>query len=160
MTCVCGLAPDTEQCCGRFIRGDDTPATAEALMRSRYAAYVLGEIDYIVSSHHPERRDDVDAAGARSWSEQAQWEGLDVHRAEGGEDDDEGVVDFTARYMSSGHLVHHRERAQFKKHDGKWYFFDSEMLRGKPVVREGRKVGRNEPCPCGSGKKYKKCCGR
>ncbi|NLY84927.1 MAG: preprotein translocase subunit SecA [Tissierellia bacterium] len=30
----------------------------------------------------------------------------------------------------------------------------------KPIVKKGRKVGRNEPCPCGSGKKYKKCCGQ
>ena len=160
MTCVCGLEPSTEKCCGRFIHGDDTPDTAEALMRSRYAAYVLGEIDYIVETHHPERRDEVDPEGARTWSKQAQWQGLDVLGTEDGAEDDEGIVEFTARYTSSGQLVHHRERALFKKHEDKWYYFDSEMLKGAPVVRPGPKVGRNDPCTCGSDKKYKKCCGR
>ncbi len=32
--------------------------------------------------------------------------------------------------------------------------------KGQPIVRESPKIGRNDPCPCGSGKKYKKCCGR
>jgi preprotein translocase subunit SecA len=32
-------------------------------------------------------------------------------------------------------------------------------LQVQQVVRSGAKVGRNDPCPCGSGKKYKKCCG-
>ncbi|MBP1582331.1 MAG: SEC-C domain-containing protein [Victivallales bacterium] len=38
---------------------------------------------------------------------------------------------------------------------------DTSVLRApKPIVRETPKINRNDPCPCGSGKKYKKCCGR
>ncbi len=129
-------------------------------MRSRYTAYVLGEIDYVVASHHPDTRDEVDDKSAREWSKAASWEGLTVHEAKGGEGDEEGVVEFTARYLMQGRLVRHRERAQFKKHGGRWFYFDGDMVKAKPVVREGRKVGRNDDCPCGSGKKYKKCCGR
>ena len=54
----------------------------------------------------------------------------------------------------------HHERAEFSRIDGRWFYIDGEMIKAKPVVREAPKVGRNEPCPCGSGKKYKKCCGR
>jgi SEC-C motif-containing protein len=154
------LGPSTDECCGRYIKGGEAPPTAEALMRSRYAAYALGDIDHIVSSHHPDTRDGVDAEGAREWSKAAKWEGLEVHEAKGGPDDEEGVVEFTARYVMQGRLVRHRERAVFKKHRGRWFYFDGDMVKPKPVVREGRKVGRNDPCPCGSGEKFKKCCGR
>lgn len=129
-------------------------------MRSRYSAYAQGAIEYIVSSHHPETRDQIDEKSAGEWSKSAEWEGLTVHEASGGENDDDGVVEFTARYVMQGRLVRHRERAEFKKHNGQWFYWDGDMVKAKPMIREGRKVGRNEDCPCGSGKKYKKCCGR
>jgi SEC-C motif domain protein len=161
VSCVCGLEPSTEKCCGRYIHGGQKPPTAEALMRSRYSAYVLGEIDYIVATHDPERRHEVDPTGAREWSKDSEWEGLTIHRVErGGVEDQDGVVEFTARYVRDGHLVPHREHATFRRVDGDWFYVDGDILKPKPVVREGRKVGRNEVCPCGSGKKYKKCHGR
>ena len=57
-------------------------------------------------------------------------------------------------------IAHHRKAAEatFRKDEGKWRFVDGEMVKPKPVRREATKVGRNDPCPCGSGKKYKKCC--
>ena len=55
--------------------------------------------------------------------------------------------------------IDHRERATFKKHASKWVFVDGVELKGPPVRNEGPKAGRNDPCPCGSGKKYKKCHG-
>ena len=72
MTCECGLGPSIEECCGRYIQGKQTPPTPEALMRSRYTAYVLEEIDYIVESHDPETRHEVDPKGAREWSQLAE----------------------------------------------------------------------------------------
>jgi len=129
-------------------------------MRSRYAAYALGEIDHVLATHHPDKIDEVDREGAAQWSEQAEWEGLTVHEARGGEGDDEGVVEFTAAYFIQDRLLKHRERAEFKKKDGKWFYWDGEMVKPKPMVRDSPKVGRNDPCVCGSGKKFKKCCGR
>jgi len=85
--------------------------------------------------------------------------GLDILSTEqGGENDEEGVVEFLARYKLSNVTVPHRERATFRKVDGKWYFVDGKELNAPTVRNEGPKVGRNDPCPCGSGKKYKKCC--
>ncbi len=160
MTCVCGLGPSTEECCGRYINGEEWAPTPEALMRSRYAAYTLEEIDYVVATHDPATRDEVDPDGARAWSREADWEGLTVHEVTCGADDEEGTVEFTARYTMEGREVRHRERATFLKLKGKWFYHDGDMVKAKPMVREGPKVGRNDPCPCGSGKKYKKCCGR
>ena len=161
MPCVCGLEPSTEECCGRYVTGGEKAPTAEALMRSRYAAYVLGELDYVMGSHDPDTIDGVDRDGAADWSKQAEWETLIIHETDkGGPDDDEGVVEFTARYDMDGREINHRERAVFKKINGSWMYHDGEMVKAKPMVRDTPKVGRNEPCPCGSGKKYKKCCGK
>jgi len=160
VTCVCGLGPSTEECCGRYINGEESAPTPEALMRSRYAAYTLENIDYVVATHDPATRDEVDPDGARSWSREAEWEGLTVHEVTGGADDEEGTVEFTARYTMEGREVRHRELATFVKLQGKWFYHDGDMVKAKPMVREGPKVGRNDPCPCGSGKKFKKCCGR
>ena len=75
------------------------------------------------------------------------------------ESDDEGIVEFEAEYTSKGmHDIHH-EIGGFKKINGEWLYSEG-MMRPTTVVREGRKIGRNEPCPCGSGKKYKNCCGK
>ena len=128
-------------------------------MRSRYTAYTMEEVDYIVSSHHESSRDDVDRDAALKWAEQAEWSGLEIVETEKGQEgDDEGVVEFVAKFSLQGAEQRHHERSRFKKVDGKWFYVDGDMVKPKPVTR-GAKVGRNEPCPCGSGKKYKRCCG-
>jgi len=129
-------------------------------MRSRYTAFALGDIDYIVKTVHPDHRDDVDREAAEKWSSDADWQGLEIVKTGGGgPDDDTGFVEFIARYTMDGSDSEHHEHAQFSKKDGVWFFEDGRIVKSQPVVRDAPKVGRNEPCPCGSGKKYKKCCG-
>lgn len=160
-TCPCGLGASVEDCCGRYITGGQSAPTAEALMRSRYTAYTLEQIDHIARTHNPSSADEVDEEAALKWAQEASWEGLEVVSSDaGGADDEHGMVEFIAKYAVEGQLFAHHEKATFDKVDGTWFYTDGEMIKRKPVVREGRKVGRNEPCPCGSGKKYKKCCGR
>lgn len=145
---------------GPFLRGEKQAATAEELMKTRYAAYALGDIDYIVSSHHPDRAHEVDRANTELWSKQSEWLGLEIVSSEkGGPDDEVGQVEFVARYRLKGATFNHRERAQFQKVGGRWYFVDGKEIAGPPIRRE-KLPGRNEPCTCGSGKKFKKCCGR
>lgn len=161
MPCICGLGESTKTCCGPIIAGTKAAETAEALMRSRYTAYVEGEIDYLHDSIHPAHREGTDKEATRAWSQGAKWHGLEILATEaGGKDDQKGIVEFRARFSVKGLVQEHHERAQFERLDGKWYFVDGEMVRHKPVTREGPRVGRNDPCPCGSGKKYKKCCGK
>ena len=161
MPCICGLGESTETHCGPIIKGELPPPTAEALMRSRYTAYVLGEIDYILGSLHPDHRQDVDREATETWSKKATWKGLDIVRTEaGGPSDEQGKVEFIARFELSGVPQVHHELASFSKYGGRWYFVDGETIGPKPVVREGPRIGRNDPCSCGSGKKYKKCCGK
>jgi SEC-C motif-containing protein len=124
-------------------------------MRSRYVAYTRADIDYIARTLAPESQDDFDPSAAANWAKQSTWLGLRIVRTERGEaSDDDGVVEFVATYSAGGQRVEHHERSEFRKGgDGQWLF-----MRGAPPA-PAPKVGRNDPCPCGSGKKYKKCCG-
>lgn len=157
--CPCGTGKTFEACCGPFIRGELPAPTAEAMMRSRYTAYTQARIDYIAETHDPETRDEYDPEGSREWAEKSEWLGLEILATEGGgADDNEGKVEFEARYRNEGGEQEHRERSLFRRHEGAWYFTSGDILGPRTVRLEGPKVGRNDPCPCGSGKKYKKCC--
>jgi SEC-C motif-containing protein len=157
--CPCGSGQAAEACCVPLHRGERAP-TAEALMRSRYSAYALGEVDYVINTHEPATRGEIDRDSTEAWANQADWQGLEIVATEGGgEGDDEGIVEFIARYHLKGQDLAHHERSRFRKEEGVWYYVDGDMVKAKPIVRERPKVGRNEPCPCGSGKKFKKCHG-
>lgn len=160
MNCPCGSGEALENCCGPLLDGSKPPATAEALMRSRYTAFALGNVDYILSTHDPEKTGDVDRAGTESWAKNSEWLGFEIVSSEKGTAaDDAGVIEFVARYKVKGVTIAHRERAVFRKHDGRWVFVDGQMVNAPPVRNTEPRVGRNEPCPCGSGKKYKRCHG-
>jgi SEC-C motif-containing protein len=159
--CPCGSKKAYNECCGSLIRGERQAQTAEELMRSRYSAYVKKEMDYVFSSLHPAHRSDYDERGSRAWADRAQWHGIEIiESAAGGPADEEGRVEFVVSFTENGIKQEHHERAEFKKHDGTWYFTTGTQLPPKQVVRAAPKTGRNDACSCGSGKKYKKCCGR
>lgn len=158
--CPCTSGASYEACCGPVLRGEAAADSPEALMRARYTAYTQGEIDFIADSHDPDTADQVDREASASWSKKAEWLALDIVSTEGGGPDDErGNVEFIARYRMEGAELAHHEHAEFRRRNEGWFYVDGEMVKPKPVVRDQPKVGRNEPCPCGSGKKYKKCCG-
>jgi SEC-C motif-containing protein len=139
---------------------DGAPAaTAVALMRSRYTAYVRGAIDYLIETHDASTRREVDRAGIISWSRRTEWLGLDILETErGGADDEDGMVEFVARGRSGGTPFAHRERSEFRRHDGRWFYLAGKQVREPTRVKA--QVGRNDPCPCGSGTKYKRCHGQ
>jgi SEC-C motif-containing protein len=158
--CPCGSGRVYAECCGPYISGMAKAPTAEALMRSRYTAYTEHAVDYIISTCVRHGKDDIDPKSTREWSEQSTWLGLAIIATEkGGPADTEGIVEFDARYERNGLKETHHERATFKKQNGEWLYEDGHVVP-RTVVRTSPKTGRNEPCPCGSGKKYKHCCGR
>jgi SEC-C motif-containing protein len=160
--CPCGSGRDLSECCQPVIRREREAATAEELMRSRYTAFVLGDVDWIMDSHHPDTVGEVDRDEVEQWSTSSEWLGLRVRSTEGGgPDDDEGVVHFRARYKVQSQQVDHVERARFTRVDGAWRFHSvvEEDAPQLVPVAAASSVGRNDPCPCGSGRKYKKCCG-
>ena len=158
--CPCDSGSEFSDCCSPFLKGHQKPATAEQLIRARYTAHTFANIDYIQATHHPDYRDDLDIASTREWAEKSEWLGLEIRSTElGGENDQQGKVEFIARFNDvKGKTINHHELSLFEKLDDEWYFVDAEAPRVEQVRRSTPKTGRNDPCPCGSGKKFKKCC--
>jgi SEC-C motif-containing protein len=129
-------------------------------MRSRYSAYVEHALSYIFATCIREGKEGIDERQTRAWSERSTWLGLKILALTGGgPEDTSGSVEFEAHYERDGLRDVHHEKARFKKTGGKWMYDEGEV-ESRTVVRSSPKVGRNDPCPCGSGKKYKFCHGR
>ncbi len=161
MKCPCTSGKDYPVCCEPLIQQKRKAETAEQLMRSRYTAYATGNVDWIVESQSPDGRQFVDKKATEEWSKRAKWSRMEVLEVtNGGPDDTEGFVDFKAYYTIGGEDITHHEVASFRKEDGVWYFVDGIEVKPRPFKRLEPKVGPNEPCSCGSGKKHKKCCGK
>ncbi|MEN8179404.1 MAG: YchJ family metal-binding protein [Pseudomonadota bacterium] len=159
--CYCGSGRDFTNCCAPVLDGSGPAETAEVLMRARYSAFATQQAEFLHESLHPEHRDDHDLAATRKWAENSQWLGLEIVAVEaGGPDDSEGTVEFVATYKERGLVRPYHEVSNFCKVDDRWYYVDGKLVMPETEVRNQPKVGRNDPCPCGSGKKYKKCCGR
>lgn len=159
--CPCGSGKSYETCCGPLHAGTEKAATAEALMRSRFSAYVKRQYDYLGQSLHPNHRKDYDPIATQRWADESDWLSLQVvSKVDGGEQDNEGQVEFIATYREKGIIQPHHEKGIFRRHKGEWYYVDGKLVPQATQRLETPKVGRNDPCPCGSGKKYKKCCGR
>ena len=125
-------------------------ADAEALMRSRYAAYALQQIDYLIATTVPAQQPLLNRASIEAWSRQAEWLGLTVlqHHPKVGKN--HAQVEFEARFREQGETHCHRELSAFVQIEQRWYFIDPTV----PLP------GMKTPCFCGSGKKFKQCCGQ
>lgn len=151
LLCHCGSGQNFSDCCQPLLDQQSTSAeTALALMRSRYTAYVLNREDYLLATWAPETKPTT----LNLDSEQVKWLGLKIHRCLNGlSTDSEGEVEFTAAYLAANIFCTLHEVSRFIRLDGKWFYVDGkcEMTRTKS--------DRNASCPCGSSKKFKRCCG-
>ena len=152
MPCPCARGLRFGECCKPFIRGERSPERAELLMRSRYSAFSIKAERYLLDTWHQSTR----PANIELQADRTQWLTLRIIKTEAGEaTDDEGMVEFEAWYGVDGRMGCQREASRFVRENGRWLYVDGVMQA--PTVPE-RKVGRNEICPCGSGKKHKRCC--
>lgn len=154
--CPCGTGATFDECCGVFISGRALPPTPEKLMRSRYTAYTKNNLDYIANTMHGPAAERFEATAAQAWTDHVQWLKLDV--LETSVNGDIGFVEFLAHFRENNkrHVMH--ELSEFHCENGAWYYYDGKTPQHKAPVRIVTK-GRNDPCGCGSGKKFKKCCG-
>lgn len=151
--CPCGSQHPYSHCCKPFHSGSANAPTAAALMRSRYSAFVKQLADYLIQTHHPGRRQPDDAAALEQSFRDTTWLELVVMDTKaGGPHDSAGTVEFVASYCAQGKQGFLHERSRFVREDGRWFYVDGEML---PLPTPGR----NDPCWCGSGRKFKKCHG-
>ncbi|MDR3001125.1 MAG: YchJ family protein [Fibromonadaceae bacterium] len=156
--CPCGSEKNYSLCCEPIIKKEALAENPEALMRSRYSAYAKGEVLWLRDSLEESQRKDFDEKGARQWSSGAEWLGLTIVNSEIDEEKDSGHVEFVAKYKQSGVARDHHEVTEFVRKNKKWYLTEGRMVKPE-TVRKEQTVGRNDPCPCNSGKKFKKCCG-
>ena len=157
--CPCGSGVLFSECCEPIIKGERESETAEELMRARYSAFVTHAIDFIVASTHTRTRKEIDLSFIREWSETSTWRGLEIIETKQ-VNDNKAFVSFEARFTTqAGEDQRHREKSLFEREKGQWKFVTGDEMKNPTVRYEIPPPGRNDPCPCGSGKKYKKCHG-
>ncbi|MET9580048.1 YchJ family protein [Streptomyces massasporeus] len=118
-SCPCGLPQPYDACCGRFHSGGTAAPTAEALMRSRYCAFVKGDVAYLLRTWHPRTR-----PGRLELDPGMRWTGLEVLGTSGGSAfHTTGTVEFRASYR--GGSLH--ELSRFERVDGAWVYVDGEF---------------------------------
>lgn len=130
--------------------------TAERLMRSRYSAFVLVKPEYIVKTTLPVQQALLDIQAIESWAKETDWAGLEIvaHTPQLGKR--HAQVEFRAYFNMSDGLQAHHELSAFAQmkskanNNARWYFLD-------PTV--SMSVSQKQPCICGSGEKFKRCCG-
>ena len=154
--CPCCSEKKYVDCYGRFIEGKQPPGSAEELMRSRYTAYTQANVDYIERTMKSPALDRFDKENAREWAARVEWLKLEVVNSF--QHNLRGFVEFAAHYKENNkrHVI--VENSEFHQIDGHWFYVDGTTPKVNipvPITQ----VGRNDPCLCGSGKKYKKCCG-
>ena len=158
--CPCGSKKLFSECCKPFIQGDTKPGHCEQLMRSRYTAYSMGEADYLIKTWHPSKQGQLNRGALLQSAKETQWLRLEIVKSD--QKSGLGTVEFNAFFKDRGaeqgiggsiNCLH--EVSRFEKIADQWLYLDGDVDSHGQV-----KVGRNDPCPCGSGKKYKKCCDR
>lgn len=167
--CPCGTEFLYTDCCGPLIRGASRADTAEDLMRSRFSAWAKSEWDYLEATRYPGDGEPATNRNPVLRQEGIVWTRLEIFDLQdGGAFDEEGEVSFVAYYKENGEEKTLCENSKFIKENGRWYYSERKSktisvvpeLPSRPFVRDQPKVGRNDPCPCGSKRKYKKCCGK
>jgi len=155
IVCLCGSGKESEMCCRPVISGRAKALNPEQLMRSRYTAYAMGNTAYILQTWHSSTRpvelfteDDLNWTGLRVLKSMPVTPGPD----------EEAYVEFIARYQKGLETGQLHERSRFLQEQGEWRYVDGIQFAPSEIIAES-KPGRNDPCHCGSGKKYKKCCG-
>jgi len=148
--CPCKSSVNYENCCQPFHNLTSKPSSCEQLMRSRYCAFILQLGEYLFNTYHPDFRGDLTIEQLSEKS--LDWQSLEIIETESLQET--GFVEFKAWYRIDGQLNYHHESSNFVKDHDQWLYCDGTFY---PEQKSG-KIKRNDPCPCGSGKKFKKCC--
>jgi SEC-C motif-containing protein len=151
--CPCGSNLSYSLCCDSYINGQDTPKTPEALMRSRYTAYTLADIDYIKKTMRGKSAIGFNEEEAKQWAQSVYWLELNLIKTiPHATDASIGYVEFAAKYLDKNVIRIIHEISEFHHIDDIWFYTD-----GKQIEHPTQLIGRNTVCPCGSKRKFKNC---
>lgn len=152
--CGCGSGSSGADCCLPIIAGQQSAQSAEQLMRSRFVAYASGQTGYLLASWHSSTRPvKLQLPADICWR---RLQLLSAEPSEAAVDANSAWVEFRAVYQQQDRVGFMQERSRFVREDGAWRYIDGQPFSSEPIAL--RSLGRNDPCFCGSGKKFKKCC--
>jgi SEC-C motif-containing protein len=137
------------------LTGRQPAATAEHLMRARFTAHVVHDYAFVHRTYLPTSKLSFEEGVVGS---DTVWTRLVIHSHEPGRDANTAYVDFSAHGIEQGREAVLHEKAEFARLNGAWIYTRSVREGPAPFKATTPKPGRNDPCPCGSGKKYKHCC--
>lgn len=121
--CPCGSALDFDACCAPYLAGQAAPS-AQALMRSRYTAYVKKDTAYLLQSWHVSTR----PASLDLAEEPVKWTALEIcSLSQGLPGDASGTVEFVARYKAGGRAQRLTEKSRFVFEGGRWFYVDGDI---------------------------------
>jgi len=146
--CYCKSNKVFSQCCEVFLRVFEVPNTALKLMRSRYSAYCLGDVNYLQATTHDHTWTDEELKFIQDWADNSFWQHLDIVSSS------QDTVEFKAYYIFEGKQHLHHEKSTFLKLNDIWKYVDGEIFEDKVNLL------RNSVCICGSREKYKRCCAK
>ncbi len=144
--CYCKSELEFSKCCEPILRVSNIASSALALMRSRYSAYCLGDVNYLQATTHNHSWSDEELKSIQDWADNSMWQHLEIVSYS------ENIVEFKAYYIFNGKQHIHYEKSTFLKVNDMWKYVDGDIYEDKVDFL------RNEQCICGSGKKYKRCC--
>jgi Uncharacterized protein conserved in bacteria len=152
--CPCGSGKPYTNCCEPFIKKTQKPDTAEQLMRSRFSAFCLKKYPYLVDTHHPSLREANELNHLEKSNNKTHWVKLTIHQtAQGDKKDRHGQVKFSAFFNDHDQFFVLHETSRFIQENGQWFYLD-----GNASIKNAEyQLKRNDPCWCGSGKKFKHC---
>ncbi len=126
--CPCGSTQPYTLCCEQLLVGEKPAPTAEALMRSRYTAFSLGAIDYLIDTTAPEMRRPDDAAVLNEQTKATVWKGLQVLSTQAGSSEDTtGVVEFEAEFTAGDESGVLHETSRFRREAEQWFYVDGDV---------------------------------
>jgi len=145
-SCYCKSGLKFFECCEPILRVDKIATSALSLMRSRYSAYCLGDVNYLQVTTDDHTWTDEELKFIQDWADNSFWQHLEI--VEHSED----MVEFKAYYVFEKKQHVHHERSVFKVVNDMWKYIDGEIFEDNITFL------RNKQCICGSGLKYKRCC--
>ncbi|MGJ8514903.1 YchJ family protein [Carnimonas bestiolae] len=157
--CPCQSGRAYSECCEPLHRNDAVAESAEALMRSRYSAFALGGLgEYLLDTWHDSASEKAQLDAATLSRRDVDWHGLEI--LDSHQQGDKARVEFRAHFSTPGHAHQPaereclQERSRFIRESGRWFYLSGTIVPTSVAPAPSR----NAPCPCGSGKKYKRCC--
>jgi SEC-C motif-containing protein len=121
--CPCGSGEQFGRCCLPLHAGERQAATAEELMRSRYSAYAVADLDYVWRTWHPRTRPETITPSEEEWTD------LEILDTDAGQPGDEaGEVEFRAHYRRNRRPGVLHERSRFVVRAGRWFYLDGDLF--------------------------------